>query len=244
MRTRKPGRLRAIGISARVVFTRQGFRLTQMADVAREAGLSAGALYSYVDGKEALLELALAEAVGDLAGPPGEADRFVAEGLAVAAARMRDRIVADGEWRALNSGLGAAAVTSDALAAAVAELFDWLGARRHLIWLLDRVSPDVPALNDIYQDAVRRRYFTDFARLIARAAGEGGAAGAMDGDAAMRRGRALLEMTVWMAMHRHRDRLPPPGDDAAARATAIEIVLASVAAWRDGGLPDVDGRVT
>jgi AcrR family transcriptional regulator len=54
MRMRKPGRLRDIGAAALAVFTRQGFRLTQMADVAREAGISVGALYSYVDGKEAL----------------------------------------------------------------------------------------------------------------------------------------------------------------------------------------------
>jgi AcrR family transcriptional regulator len=52
--------------AALAVFTGQGFRLTQMADVAREAGISVGALYSYIDGKEALLELAFAQALGEV----------------------------------------------------------------------------------------------------------------------------------------------------------------------------------
>jgi AcrR family transcriptional regulator len=56
--------------AAASVFSRQGFRRTQMADIAREVGLSAGALYGYVEGKEALFDLALQRAFLDAPPPP------------------------------------------------------------------------------------------------------------------------------------------------------------------------------
>jgi hypothetical protein len=39
------------------------------------------------------------------------------------------------------------------------------------------------------------------------------------------RSRALFETVAWMAMHRHRDRLPPPISEQAAERTCREIVL-------------------
>jgi len=42
--------------SAEICFARTGFHRTTMQDIARQAGLSAGALYIYFDSKEALIE--------------------------------------------------------------------------------------------------------------------------------------------------------------------------------------------
>ena len=42
-----------------MVFSRHGYRRTQMADVARQAGVSPGNLYNYVDSKDALFYLVL-----------------------------------------------------------------------------------------------------------------------------------------------------------------------------------------
>src|ERR1700722_15358248 len=59
MRQKPAGRLRGSAGAPASVLSQQGYRLAQMADVARECDLSAGALYSYVESKEALLHLAL-----------------------------------------------------------------------------------------------------------------------------------------------------------------------------------------
>ena len=41
-------------VEAARVFTTRGYRATQMADIAKEMGVSEAALYRYVDGKEGL----------------------------------------------------------------------------------------------------------------------------------------------------------------------------------------------
>src|SRR5215469_17601428 len=75
MRGRKPVRpLTEVADAAVRVFTDKGFRRAGISDVSAELGLSHGALYTYVDSKQALLYLALLrtvrpDAVGSLTLP-------------------------------------------------------------------------------------------------------------------------------------------------------------------------------
>src|SRR5512147_2921310 len=72
-----PGRLAAIADAAARIFTRQGFRLSQVAHVAGEASVAAGTVYLYAADKTALLDLAIRAAAGlRLAGGdvPAQAD--------------------------------------------------------------------------------------------------------------------------------------------------------------------------
>src|SRR5215831_14377907 len=75
MRGRKPVRpLHEVADAAVKVFAGQGFRQAGISDVSAELGLSHGALYTYVDSKQALLYLALLrtvrpDAVGSLTLP-------------------------------------------------------------------------------------------------------------------------------------------------------------------------------
>src|SRR5438477_10528846 len=75
MRGRKPVRpLGEVADAAVAVFTDKGFRPAGISDVAAALGLSHGALYTYVDSKQALLYLALLrvirpDAVGTLTPP-------------------------------------------------------------------------------------------------------------------------------------------------------------------------------
>ena len=55
--------------AAAAVFSRRGYRRTQMAEVAREMGVSPGNLYNYVEGKDALFHLVLRRGLGER---PGE----------------------------------------------------------------------------------------------------------------------------------------------------------------------------
>ena len=57
-------RLARVAAAAHWCISRFGFRRTQMADVAKKAGLSAAALYSYAANKDALLTLAALHAMG------------------------------------------------------------------------------------------------------------------------------------------------------------------------------------
>ena len=60
-----PGaRLDHVVEAAARVFARKGFRRSQMADVAREAGVSPGNLYNYVESKEELFFLVLQHTLG------------------------------------------------------------------------------------------------------------------------------------------------------------------------------------
>jgi AcrR family transcriptional regulator len=234
MRKRKLGRLRDIAAAALAVFIRQGYRLTQMADVAREAGISAGALYSYVDGKEALLELALAQALDQT---PEQDERFRASGLANAGSTLAARLAASIRWPVMAEALRQDRVEPKLLAAVVDELFTLVSQHRRLIWLLDRCARDVAELDGLYETAVRGRLIADFTAAIGIAA-----TGAnLTNEEIAARSRALFEMVVWMGMHRHRDRQPSAVDDDIARRAVIQIVLAAARGdmrRRRGGAPN------
>jgi AcrR family transcriptional regulator len=221
MRKRKPGRLRDIAAAALAVFTRQGFRLTQMTDVAREAGISVGALYSYVDGKEALLELALAEALGENQenDEPFRATSRKSAGSALIA-KLRKSV----RWPVLTEALEQDRITPTTVIAVVDELFNVVAQHRHLIWLLDRCGAEIVELGGLYQSIVRGRYFADFTRFIAIAT----PGRDLDDEKVAARARALFEMVVWMGMHRHRDRQPPAVTDDTARQAVIDITLLAV----------------
>jgi AcrR family transcriptional regulator len=218
MRKRKPGRLRDIGAAALAVFTRQGFRLTQMADVAREAGISVGALYSYIDGKEALLELAFAQALGEVR---EQDEPFRASGRANAGSALAAKLATSIRWPVLKEALEQDRLGPNSLAAIVDELFTVLTQHRHLFWLLDRCAAEVAELAGLYETAVRGRYFADFTRFI----GIVTTGRDLVNEEVAARARALFEMVAWMGMHRHRDRQPPAVSDDVAREAVIEIAL-------------------
>ena len=56
-RTLPASRMVDISAAARLVFRERGFKRTQVADVAAEAGISPAALYRHVESKEALFHL-------------------------------------------------------------------------------------------------------------------------------------------------------------------------------------------
>src|SRR6266498_4434395 len=71
-KTRRPrpeDRLEDVVRAGAALFARRGYRRTQMANVAREMGVSPGNLYNYVEGKDALFYLVLRRGFG---GRPGE----------------------------------------------------------------------------------------------------------------------------------------------------------------------------
>ncbi len=237
VRRKQPAKLTAIAAAALAVFTRDGFASAQVADIAREAGLSVGALYLYVDSKQALFELALRAAapganVGrdvDLATLP-----LRARGMDATTALLEDTIRRRARWPVLRAALRASAPpdVSAEIAAIVGELFDILSRERPMIWLLDRCAWELPRLRQVYVERVRGTYFADLARYVRRR--RQSRRGSRDERIAAIV-RAIVEMVAWMAMHRAREPVAQPFDRAAARSACIVIarggLLGAAAGW-------------
>ncbi len=218
-----PGRLAAIADAAARVFTRQGFRLSQVAAVAREAGVAAGTVYLYAADKAALLDLAIRAAAG-LRLPDGDGpaqaglDAALAEALGPRLVLPRMQAVAAGD-------LDRAATLRDI----VGELYDLLAREARLILLLDRLGAEVPEIGAAYRTELRARALRDFTGAIGQLSRRGSVR--RDLEPAMA-ARAVLEMIAWMAMRRAGDSTPPAGDEALARETTLRLAEAALMADR------------
>jgi AcrR family transcriptional regulator len=209
--------------AATAVFLEQGYRRTQVADVAARMGLAKGSIYTYVESKEALFHavvrhadraqrLELPDVLPVPTPPPGatleEVRKRVAENrLPVLSEALDRRRVSD--------------VRSE-LEAIVRELYGVLSRHRIAIKLLDRCAHDHPELAAVWYAAGRegalallRRYLEDRIRRRRLAPSADPAVTA----------RIVLETVVFWAVHRHWDPLPQEVDDQAAEAAVVEFVV-------------------
>lgn len=227
-RKRPEGRLAALAEAALRQFSQRGYRLTQVADVARELGLSPGTVYGSVTSKEALFDLAVRAAFDE---PLPEADEPVSEppleALMERVNRMiRARMKTPEMARAVKRSRAPVDVRGE-LEALVREQYDLVARNGRAIRLLDRCAADWPALADLYLQRTRgglnRRWESYLTRRI-----EAGALPPVP-DAAVA-GRLVIETVAWFAMHRHSDASPQPMDDAMARETVVAVLLRGLGA--------------
>jgi len=220
-RRRPQGRLDDLARRAVEVFSERGYRRTQMADVARRLGVSPGALYGYVESKEALFELALRRAFGEEPRPvplprptpaPGAVLRFV-----------RSRLLRPLRHSSLEAHLSAATPrnAADELAQLLGELYDGLARSGPALRLLERSAPDRPELARLYFAGGRGRLIDLWSRYLARRIGEGSLRPVPDTAIAA---RLVIETTAWFAWHRLGDPAPQPMDDTLARETVIAVL--------------------
>ena len=233
MRRKAENRLEDIAEAAVTCFTDMGIKRTQMADVARTAGVSAGTLYLYVTSKEALFHLAILRVCGRPLDnlPLPLADPGIGETVSIYAARVAE--VA--EWPALRAALAPGAKPDRATLAAIGgELYDMLHEARRAIWLLDHCAREVPEFDALLSTGMRSHYRDDIATVALKAAGRTGAP-----DTALRlAARLAIEIIAWAAMHRTKEttaNLIDGLDEAGARKTATESFAAVLlaAAGRD-----------
>ena len=240
MRRKQSEKLTAIAAAALAVFTRDGFAAAQVADIAREAGLSVGTLYLYADGKQALFELALR--VAALEPDPGRnvdvaALPLRARGMEATALVLDDVIGQRARWPVLKAAVraGAPRDVDTEIAAIVGELFDLLSGAGAVIWLFDRCAWELPWMRDIYLDRMRAPYFGDLARYVKRRR----KLGHFDsGKQAAAVSRAVVEMVAWMAMHHARDPGTVQFDAAAARRACVAIACGGLLGRRLCGSDD------
>jgi AcrR family transcriptional regulator len=222
-RPRTPGRFDAVCSGALTVFGRVGFARAQMADIAKEAGVSTGTLYNYVDSKEALLLHSLERSMLDLP-PPDD--------LPVTAPAWDEylRRVESGLRKVVRiPTLEAALATEEApasidaeLRAVLEELYDLIARTPRGAHARERSAVDVPALAELYFAGARRTLFEQFARYLHRRIGQGLLPPVPDLAATV---RFVSESTTWFARHRHGDPAASEVSDDAARTNTVELLL-------------------
>jgi AcrR family transcriptional regulator len=222
-----PGRFEELLDAATRVFIAQGYRRTQMVDVAKEMGVAKGTLYLYVDSKEALFDAVLRHA--DRLGPaemPDELPLRTPPPEATLAAVER-RLAEEGALPALTTALSRSRVTDARaeLQAVLGELYDALARHRTGIKLLDRCALDYPELAKIWYRAGREGALSLLSRYLEDRTRRGKLRRFEDGGVCA---RILLETLVFWAVHRHWDPSPQAVDESSARRTSIAFLTSAL----------------
>lgn len=220
MRGRKPVRpLAEVADAAVRVFTDKGFRPAGISDVAAALGLSHGALYTYVDSKQALLYLALLrtvrpDAVGSLTlpvtAPPPEEIVTLLESWVVSQASA--------------AALPDTGRTEDELGALIDALYGFIERNRRALQLIAQCAADLPELANWYFVQTRRASLERIAEFLHKRIDAGELRPVPDVPAAA---RFINETIAWFAMHRHSDPDSAMLDDDACRRTVRHLLLAA-----------------
>jgi AcrR family transcriptional regulator len=219
-----PDRLPQLIACATTVFIEQGYRRTQMDDVAAALGVAKGTLYLYVESKEALFDFVIRCADAEMPLPqfgplplptpkPGATLNYV-----------RGRLAQNQTLPTLTAALARQRVRDarTELAAILAELYDTLARNRHGIKLLDRSAQDLPDLAALWFDAARGGLIATLAHYL-EARMQRKLLQPLP-DAAVTARLAIEALSFW-AVHRHWDPCPQVVDETVARATVIQFIL-------------------
>jgi AcrR family transcriptional regulator len=201
-----------------VVLGRLGYRRTKMSDVSAEAGLSSGAIYTYVESKEALLHVVLADFFGHFAGgtpplpiaapPIDETLDLVADGLRREAATpllrtaLESLQAGDEAQRSDDSTSNRredSAHVMNELAGIVDEHYSLVDRLWPILAVIEKCSADIPELYRFYFGRRRRAQLDHFAQYLALRAERGQVR--VLGDAALT-AQLAIEAVTWHAWHR------------------------------------------
>ena len=224
--TRGATRIAEIRGAALRLFGQNGYRRTQIADVARELRVSSGLVYHYFESKEALFHAALEHALDpDGVEAPEQLPVRTPDGNATLA-MVRVHVE---RWVA-------APLVDEALArerapdpraeleAIVGTFYDGAERRRLGADLLERSAMELPDLAALWFGEVRPAHFENLARYLEKRVDEGQFRRLPDARIAA---RIIIEIVVFFSRHRHRDPYENL-DDAAVRETVVRFVLAAL----------------
>jgi AcrR family transcriptional regulator len=221
-RPRPAERLAEVAGAATKVFGRLGYRRTHMADVAAEAGLSPGAVYTYVESKEALFHLVFADAFGQFAEglPPlplatptsAETLELIGQGLRRAGATPLLQAALD---RAAPGDVRAE------LKAIIEERYNLLERLWPVLAVIERSAADLPELEELYFQRGRRGHIAQLSRYLEQRAATGHVRSMPDMAVAA---RIVTEAITWFAWHRRDDRDAALYDEQRARRTVVEFL--------------------
>ena len=213
--------------AATAVFLEQGYRRTQVADVAARLGLAKGSVYTYVESKQALFDCVLRHADHSdridlpetlpVATPPPEATLET----------VQRRLAEEGTLPSLTAALSRARIVDVGaeLETVLGEIYDSLARHRTAIKLLDRCAPDYPELAKLWYRAGREGALALLGRYLDDRARRGRLRRFEDSAVAA---RIVLETLVFWAVHRHWDPSPQAVDEGSVRRTVLFFLAAAL----------------
>jgi AcrR family transcriptional regulator len=215
-------RLQEIALAGARCFARLGYRRTQMAEVATAAGLSTGAVYTYVASKEALLHLVLASGLGFPAADVTDLP-LSAPDIAITVEMVGRGLTRQGMTPLLKSAV-AVDTPRDVrteLAAVVAEQYSTVERLRRVLPVIEACAADLPALEALYFGRRRRARIDLLRDYLQRRAAAGYLRSLPDMAVAA---QIVTETVAWFAWKRHEGRDASRFDDDVARATVVQFV--------------------
>lgn len=226
-----PTRLPNLIEAALRVFSLKGFRRTQMADIAREMGMSPGSLYNHVESKEALFYLVIDAGFGENASSPVAFPvRTPAPGAI--AKRVEELFKTTAETPMLAAALKRprAENPSAELGAIVRELYAISYRTAAATKMIERSSFDLPELANVFYRKLRSGLVERIARLIESRASAGQYRRVPHPSVAA---RLLIETITWFARNRHGDPASQDITDEAAEETVVDMLVNSLVVTRE-----------
>jgi AcrR family transcriptional regulator len=226
-RPRPEDRLEDVVRAGASVFARRGYRRTQMADVAREMGVSPGNLYNYVDSKDALFYLVLRRVLGERADDRPVELPVTGASVTVTSEWMAKRLDFVSDFPELERAF-AHRRASDQVAEAeaiVGELYDVLARMRLGVDMLERSVEDLPELAQVFGE-VRRELFARYERYLRQRA-KAGTIRAAEPEAMS---HLIVELCSWAARRRPNDPHAAGISDASARRAVCRFIADALVA--------------
>jgi AcrR family transcriptional regulator len=222
------GRFQDLVEAATRMFITQGYRRTQMADVAEALGVAKGTLYLCVESKEALFDVALryADVPRPIVAPA--ALPIPAPGRGRTLRYVQERLASDPASSTLRDALGRSRVGAgvEELVKIVRELHQAMARNRTGIKLVDRCAVEYPELAKVWFGQGRGALLAQLTTYL-------------EGGIRLRRFRAVpdpavaarlvMETLVFWAVHRHWDPAPQPVDPRAVEDTVVQMLVDALA---------------
>jgi AcrR family transcriptional regulator len=205
------------------VFVSQGYRAAQMADIAKEMGVSEAALYRYVDGKEALFRLVIREAffletIVDedlpLSSPPFD----------VTLKEIREHIESIMPPPALQAALQRRRVRDPGaeLEEIVRELFGLTAQTRRATDMIERSARELQSLAELVDVVLRRPLLEAMTAYISARTRARQLRATPDAAATA---RLVVETVTWFARHRMHDPDGAAISDTLAEETVVDVLV-------------------
>lgn len=203
-RPARQDRLEQIADAALAAFSDRGFRLTQVADVARLANVAPGTIYLFAKSKEELFWFALARAMNRPLAEVAQQAPTVDE--------LRQTFAPHGASPSMTRFLADPSQMPPPLETVLAEFWTTIEHAASAIKLVEKCAADWPELAEAFYVGLRPRVLDNLAEYLERGAAAGICRQVPDPHLAA---RLIMETTAWFAMHRRGD---PDGRHYAATA--------------------------
>jgi AcrR family transcriptional regulator len=221
------GRLRRLIEVATEIFIAEGYRRTQMADVAEALGVAKGTLYGYVESKAALFDAALRYSDGHEPLPETGELPIETPAPGVTVKRLEDRIAEEAAGLRLVHVASAEpdCDVSEELREVLVDLYRRAGRNRFAIKLADRCASEHPDLAAVWFGRGRWAQHELLMHYI-RTRSEAGQLRPVPSIPVA--ARTILETVAFWAVHRHWDPSPQSIEEDAVETAVIDLLVHSL----------------